>query len=766
MYKSEILAPAGDWKSFVVAVEAGADAVYFGGKDFSARSFATNLAHDEIKKAINYAHLRGVKCYMAVNTLIKDKEFVALFDYINFLYEEGVDALIIQDLGVYGFCKKYFSDLPLHASTQMSAHNLQDVLRLEKMGFKRVVLARELSLEEAKEIKQKCKIEIEYFVHGALCFSYSGQCLFSSMIGGRSGNRGKCAQPCRKRYSLIEINSGKNLNIEGYMFSTKDLCSLDLFEKMNFIDSLKIEGRMKSAAYVGGVVQKYRKMMESVANNEKISQEELAVDKNELAAIFNRGGFSHGYLNERKPKNLISLERSKNCGVLVGEVIELRFGAVKIRAENVSVNDGLEIWGRDGQEKNIGFRVERISDGVINIFTEGDVQIGDKVYKNYDSALNKKLEVLSRENYQRKIPVKIIFRAKEGEDISLEMNGVKVEGTKAFSAIKIEISEDIIRKQLKKLGSTPFFAEKIEIEIIGKVYILLKDLNSLRRDVVSKLEKEVIDSFKRPKKEEVADAEIVSNIALRSGIKKEQNGQFRVAIQSNDLATIDVLIDKKISRIYTSLKIDVEKFHKNNIEIYQVLPRIFREGEKVEIFKNYDGFLVPALGYLETLPPQEKKVGDFSLNIFNSYSASKLNNFGFSGFTTSLENTLEEINNLKEIGIEKEVVVYGFLSLMLSEHCVLHGTQYCGQRKMAIGIKDEIGKVFPISLDCVNCRMQLLNSVPLYFTDIKKLKADNIRIIQTIESSEKFLRIVDNYLSGNFGFVGNTTTGHFNREVE
>src|SRR5680860_487348 len=229
MFQTEILAPAGDWKSFVAGVEAGADAVYFGGKDFSARSFAVNLTREEIQKAIAYAHLRTVKCYAVVNTLVKDDEFEKLFDYLNFLYSEGIDALIIQDLGVYNFCRKYFPELSLHASTQMSAHKLNDVLKFEKMGFKRVVLARELTLVEIQEIKQKSKIEIECFVHGALCFSYSGQCLLSSMIGGRSGNRGKCAQPCRKKYALTNIESGASLSIEGYLLSTKNLCALDLF---------------------------------------------------------------------------------------------------------------------------------------------------------------------------------------------------------------------------------------------------------------------------------------------------------------------------------------------------------------------------------------------------------------------------------------------------------------------------------------------------------------------------------------------------------
>ncbi|MDP3057826.1 MAG: U32 family peptidase [bacterium] len=795
MTKPELLAPAGDWKSFIAAVEAGADAVYFGGKDFSARNLAVNLTREEIKKAIDYAHLRGVKCYAAVNILVKDSEFAGLFDYINFLYAEGIDALIVQDLGVFNIARKYWPDLPLHASTQMSAHNLNDILVLGKMGFKRAVLARELTIKEICDIKSKLQsastadspkrrgIEIKCFVHGALCFSYSGQCFLSSMIGGRSGNRGRCAQPCRKKYALVDSKTSESLNTEGYLLSTKDLCALDILDKIQFVDSLKIEGRMKGAAYVGGVLEKYRKAVNSLARNEKIVPEELEADKKELAGIFNRGGFSHGYLLDKKPKDLISPERSKNFGVLAGLVIEARRGAIKIRTKDVGVNDGLEIWGREGQEKNIGFRVEKMSGDIINIFIEGDIRVGDKVYKNFDYKLNKKLEALAEENYQKKTPARMIFRAKEGKNISLEINGVKTEGEKAESAIKIETSEDAARKQLSKLGATPFFVEKIDVEIVGKVYIPLKNLNNLRRDGAQKLEKKIINSFKREKKETpnllslrgirpLAETkqpitEIRDCRAPNTGLAmtdKAVNAGRRIAIQSNDSAVLDELANKKISRIYTALKINVEKFHKNNIEVYQALPRIFREGEKIEIFADYDGFLVPALGYLRILPEKAKKIGDFSMNIFNNYSVREMKDLGFSGFTASVESTLSEINDLNCEKMEKEAVVYGYLPLMIAEHCVLRGTSFCGERKCRITDEKKIN--FPIFTDCANCRMQILNSVPLYFTGINNLDADNIRIIQTIEGSGKFLKIVENYLSGNFGFTENTTTGHFNRGVE
>lgn len=762
MKKPELLAPAGDYNSAVAAVEAGADAIYFGGKEFSARNFAVNLSREEIVRIIDYAHLRGVKCYAAVNILIKNSEFIALYGYINFLYAEGIDALIIQDLGVLNLAQKYWPDLPLHASTQMTAHNLNDVLELEKLGFKRAVLARELTLEEIKEIKNKSKIEIECFVHGALCFSYSGQCYMSSMIGGRSANRGRCAQPCRKKYNLAEYQTGRILDRSGYLMSTRDLCVLGILEKLSFAESVKIEGRMKGAAYVAGVVEKYRKHIDRLAQNEKIPGSEISTDKKELAEIFNRGGFSHGYLLEKKPDNLVATERSKNFGVKAGEVIEARAGSAKIKVENVNVNDGLEIWGRGGQEMNYGFRVEKISGGFIEIWPEenADIKAGDTVYKNFDYKLNKKLSLYARENYQRRVSVRMEFSAEEGKNIVLKINGVEVAGEKAEKARQRATEPEAVKTQLAKLGGTVFAAADVKVNLKGELNIPLKKLNAMRREAVSKLEENIISSFKREKKPEKPDTLIIQTI--KASRKREKRD--RICVQSNNLVILDALIGKKISRIYTEIKVDIEKFHKNNIEVFQALPRILRSGKKLEIFANYDGFLVPALGYLRILPPMAKKTGDFPLNIFNNFSVRQMEQMGFSGYTVSIENTLAEINDMPAEKIEKEAVVYAYLPLMIAEHCVLRGTVFCGKKKC--GLIDEKKITFPIFADCADCRMQVLNSRPLYFTETGKLEADSIRLIQTIESSEEFLKKADGYLSGNFGLVENTTTGHFYRGVD
>ncbi|MBQ6894007.1 MAG: U32 family peptidase [Clostridia bacterium] len=304
MNQIEILSPAGSFEALKAAIESGADAVYFGGRAFSARKNAVNLSNEEITEAVAFAHLRGAKLYAAVNTLMFDNELSDAFEFIKFCYEAGVDALIVQDLGLVNILRRYFPDFPIHASTQMTIHNLSGAIAAKKMGFKRVVLSRELSLNDISHIAANCDIELEVFVHGALCMSYSGQCLMSSFLGGRSGNRGSCAQPCRLNYTLFN-SSGERMSDENkYLLSLKDLCLIDHISdlKKAGVTSLKIEGRMKSAAYVSavsGIYNKYR-------GGGKVSQD----DKLLLENIFSRGGFTQGYFKEKTGREMLSFDKN------------------------------------------------------------------------------------------------------------------------------------------------------------------------------------------------------------------------------------------------------------------------------------------------------------------------------------------------------------------------------------------------------------------------------------------------------------------------
>lgn len=305
----ELLSPVGDFECLKAAVQNGADAVYFGASEFSARASAKNFDLDELKKAIHYAKLRDVKTNLTLNTLIKNDEFEDAVFVASKAYEFGIDAIIVQDLGLAKFLINTFPDLPIHASTQMTVHNLEGVKILEKLGFKRVVLSRELSSVEIKDICKNSSVEIETFVHGALCMSYSGRCLFSSMIGGRSGNRGKCAQPCRLPYELVCDNS---ILDKGYLLSPRDLCALDFLPELvnSGVKCYKIEGRMKTPEYVATVTRIYRKYLDKIISNEPYIIEDS--DKKDLLQVFNRGNFSSGHLSSTENKNLVYSEKSNN----------------------------------------------------------------------------------------------------------------------------------------------------------------------------------------------------------------------------------------------------------------------------------------------------------------------------------------------------------------------------------------------------------------------------------------------------------------------
>lgn len=309
MITPELLSPVGDFECLKAAVQNGADAVYFGASNFSARASATNFDIAELETAINYAKLRNVKTNLTLNTLIQNNELDEAINIAKSAYEFGVDAIIVQDLGLAKFLIDHFPKMPIHASTQMTVHNLEGVKKLENLGFSRVVLARELSISEIENICQNSNVEIEAFVHGALCMSYSGRCLFSSMIGGRSGNRGKCAQPCRLPY---ELTDGEDSLDKGYLLSPRDLCSLEYLPKLVLagVKCFKIEGRMKTPEYVATVTRIYRKYLDIIIKGEPYIIDEN--DKKELMQVFNRGGFSTGHLSDEPNHNLVYSKKSNN----------------------------------------------------------------------------------------------------------------------------------------------------------------------------------------------------------------------------------------------------------------------------------------------------------------------------------------------------------------------------------------------------------------------------------------------------------------------
>ena len=385
----ELLSPAGDFECLKAAIQNGADSVYLGANLFSARASASNFNLEELKKAINYSKIRNVKTNLTLNTLIKNSEFEQAAKLATTAYSYGIDAIIVQDLGLANYLINQFPNLPIHASTQMTIYNLEGALQAEKLGFKRVVLARELSISEIEHICKNTNLEIEVFIHGALCISYSGQCLLSSMIGGRSGNRGKCAQPCRLPYKLLSENN--SILDSGYLLSTKDVCGLEYIPKLikAGVKSFKIEGRMKSPEYVAVVTKIYRKYIDLAYSEKKYIIEES--DKKQLLQVFNRGGFSSGHLNNEANKDLIYPDKPNNMGLFLGTVHNYNPSKGYI---TLKLNEELSIGDTICLEQETGtYTISELMENNKNITTakpnaivkigrmKGKISIGNKIYK-------------------------------------------------------------------------------------------------------------------------------------------------------------------------------------------------------------------------------------------------------------------------------------------------------------------------------------------------------------------------------------------------
>ena len=426
MKKPELLSPAGNMECLKAAIEGGCDAVYLGGLHFGARAYSPNFSDEEIIEAINYAHLYGVKIYVTVNTMITEELVKPFIKYIDFLHKNNVDAIIIQDIGMIDYLRKTYPNLEIHVSTQAHIHNLEGVKFIESLGLKRVVLARETNIELIKKIKEQTNIELEVFVHGALCISYSGECLMSSLIGGRSGNKGTCAQSCRMKYAFT--HEGKKINKDDYLLSTKDLNTLNNIDKLIDIgvDSLKIEGRMKSKEYVYLVTKLYRKAIDSYINNNKIEIKEEDIIN--LKKIFNRN-YTKGFLFNEDNNNFVNQFRPNHIGVEIGRVISSKNGFVKIRlTDNISLKDGIRILDDEDygttiykMKKNNNYVEEAYSGDIIEIKIDKKVNIDSIVLKTTDYKL---VELLDKEieSKSRKIKINGTIKCKLNEPIIFKLS--------------------------------------------------------------------------------------------------------------------------------------------------------------------------------------------------------------------------------------------------------------------------------------------------------------------------------------------------------
>lgn len=678
MNKVELLAPAGDFSCLKAAIEAGCDAVYIGGKLFGARAFSSNFTDDEIIKAINYAHLFGVKVYVTTNTLIYDKEVERFLEYISFLHKNNVDAVIIQDLGMLDLVRQTFPNLEVHASTQMHIHNLDGASFMEKLGVKRVVLARETSISKIKEIKEKTNIDIEIFIHGALCVSYSGQCLMSSLIGNRSGNRGTCAGSCRQSYSIVDENNNIILNNK-YPLSMKDLCSLENLKTLLDIGvtSLKIEGRMKSSSYVYTVVKLYRLAIDSYYKNNNIYIDEKELYN--LKKIFNRE-FTKGFLFDEENNKVINMKRPNHQGVEIGKVINYKNNVAMIKLnDEININDGLRIVGK----KDIGVNVNNfyINSKLVKTAKKGDIitiKVNDKVEKDdkvlltLDSKLNEEINNIISSN-QRKVLVKAKFIAKEDKQITFELTDfinkvVVISENKVTKALNKPITKEEIKEKLNKIKDTVYKYESLDIEIDDNIFIPLNIINDLKRKAFEELNNKRL--YKIPYKR----CEYKRNV---KSYPKEKLLNILI-FKDEDIDSLK----KKYDYIYSSNNID------NTILL---LPRVI---DKYKENYNKD-VLVGDIGYFNK---HKVCITDTSFNVVNSYTVAFLHSLGAERVTLSYELTKKQIEILINAYEERykahpnlELVVEGYEEVMISKFSL---NKYFNNDKLYL--KDRFNNLYKI----------------------------------------------------------------------
>ena len=811
---AEILAPAGNYECFRAAINAGADAVYLGGSMFGARAFAGNFNEEELIEAIRTAHLYGRKVYLTVNTLLRGDELVGLADYIRPYYEAGLDAAIVQDYGVFAILHRYFPELALHASTQMTITGRYGAQLLKSMGATRVVTARELSAAEIKNIHEHVDIEIESFVHGALCYSYSGQCLLSSMLGGRSGNRGRCAQPCRLTYSM---NGVKNK----HLLSPKDMCTIEAIP--DIIDagvySLKIEGRMKGPEYVAGVVSTYRKYLDMYLRE---GRDGYRVDHNDiqmLMDLYNRGGFCKGYYYKNNDKDMMTFNRPNHQGIAVGEI---RNGSI-ILSEPVNARDVLELG--NGVEYTIASPQKAGSSITLPKSMLKTAKNNTIVYRTRNNELLENIRSRYIEN-DIKLPVRMSAYIKTGEraaltvslknssdDVSWTAYGDVLEASENHSATK----EDVI-KQLKKLGATRYCCDEsdIKVELSGQPFVPVKLLNELRRSALMLLEEGILShSTRSAERKDIVQTESKEENGAECGFglygdteTEVQSRELTVQVMTKEQLTAVLEVsgqENKINRVYISTELEgldgaiamcrMVKEHNNmldasgeltTIQVYLAMPYIFREktaklyDKKIEEIKaaGLDGIMVrnpDEIGFLKESGLDSfydgRIIADYNVYTYNSEAFRQYRRLGINSFTLSEELNNRQLKSLcaatKQENLYLEKLVYGYLPLMVTAGCTLKYTSKdkpCG-RPGIYYLTDRMNKVLPVINSCYYCYNLIYNSVPENLLDrteeLSSMGVNAMRIAFSTETQDMTRRIL----------VGMTdqdeyTRGHYNRGVD
>lgn len=795
--RPEILAPAGSMEAMKAAVHAGADAVYLGGDKFGARAYASNFDSAALIEAIEYCHLYGVKVYLTINTLFRNEEICELSEYLMPLYKAGLDAVIVQDFGVMSYVHQYFPDLAIHASTQMTITTNYAYDLIKGYGVTRIVPARELSLEEIADLKKgESAPEVEVFVQGALCYCYSGQCLMSSMIGGRSGNRGRCAQTCRLPYSL-QGQDGKPIKHTGdYLLSPKDLCGLEAIPDLiqAGVDSFKIEGRMKRPEYVAVCVRAYRQLLDAWYDG-RFSEQLVQKYKAEMAAVFNRGGFTDGYYHQRNGKQMMSTQYPGNVGVKIGEVVSVQKNQISIRLEKdiykgdilvlLDTQDEItltsNIDGKKGktivlnapkaQKINKGRSVNRISLFPLMKELEGYIDQESKVLLKGD------IRLLRGEKATISLEVEL-----KGEKYSCVYTGEQVETASAKP-----LTNDIVRDKIGKIGNTRYTFEQLTIDVSENAFYSLKALKDLRRNAIEELELNILKKSRRNEyivQEDLIDSAIVksnnsitlANMQGTNTVMVSSEEQYKSVLNYDCFGWVYFDI-QYFSEDY--LKSVLKKTEKHQFAI--VLPPIMRKRylQDVERLVQYVMEQHPDIGIvvrnidelalISSLGFKGQVITDYSVYVMNDRAAEFIRNvLPNTRLTLPVELNAHQMKTLQFMNNNCEQIVYGYQQLMISAQCLQNTVRGCDKKEAHFTLKDRYLKNFFILSVCKYCYNLIYNGIPTVLFDLMRSE-DKMQVTKrlhfTIESGDEVVQVVEAFLDEK-SLQGEKTRGHYKRGVE
>lgn len=750
MKELELLAPAGSLKTLKAVIHAGADAVYLGGSMFGARAYANNFNEEELLEAIRFGHIHGRKIILAVNTLLKEYELGQLYDYLHPYYEAGLDAVIVQDMGVMEFIKTHFPNLPIHTSTQMTITNVEGARLLKEQGVERVVTAREMSLEEIQRIHDEVGVELESFIHGALCYCYSGQCLFSSIIGGRSGNRGRCAQPCRLSYEVLQGEKSLTGHHATPILSLKDMCTLPFLYELadHGVYSFKIEGRMKTPEYAAGVVSIYRKYMDSYLDGSRIPVEKK--DIRALLELGNRGGFTNGYYYHHNDSDMLSGEsasHNKSEGVLQDN----------IRREYVDAELKEKIKGKLILNKECPAKIE-VQYGKIKVSYQGDMVL---------VAQNRPLtEEVVTEKITKTGNTPFVFEKLEvtmDDDIFMPVNQLNQLRRGALEALEEALLKPYERT-LPELVETS--SAETDRQTTG---------NAIKEKQISG------QSLSQASGQQSAGSSTEVRVLI------EDAEQLPAVLKADfvDTVYLDCMLYTR-ENLIRKLSEDIDRVHASGKKAFYVFPFIFRQQtslfyEKImpELKKlPLDGIMVRSLDEIAFIKEWGNEnwqmVSDSNLYTYSNEAAEYFYRLGMMQDTIPVELNRKEI--LRRENSRSEMIIYGRLPLMITAQCIHKNTLGCMHQHKVLNLKDRYSVHFPVKNFCPECYNVIYNSLPvcLFKEDatVKKIAPAAVRLSFTTETEEETEQILTIYgdIYKNGGILGQLpmkcTNGHFKRGVE